>query len=482
MKYINKIVFTLLCLSVLTNGCRNFITVEPPESLITQQNVFDDDITATGVLTGLYSKQAAFSSKVSLYTGLSADEFILRPNGDTRQFPYYTNNLQATASLKSGMEIWYDCYNYIFICNSAIEGLSSSTMVTPLVRQQLLGEAYFMRAFFYHLLVGLYGDVPLVTGTNPEVNRQLSRSLVADVFTLIISDLLKAQDLLSEQFLNGSLKPYAGTAERTRPNKWAATALLARVYLYSGNFAGSEASATQIINKNSTFNLTSLNNVFRKNSAEAIWQIQPTGVGQNTVDGRVFNLKAEPKGISFEKPVQTSSFLLEAFETGDLRAVPGNWLDSIAFNNGASIFWFPNKYKFGAYDINITSPSAMMEYTMVMRLGEQYLIRAEARARLGDINGAKKDLDEIRNRAGLSKIAVTGQSEMLTAIFQERRVELFGEWTHRWFDMRRNGNIDAIMQIITELKGGSWESKDQLYPIPYEDILSNPKLVQNQGY
>jgi len=97
--------------------------------------------------------------------------------------------------------------------------------------------------------------------------------------------------------------------------------------------------------------------------------------------------------------------------------------------------------------------------------------------------GAVADIDEIRQRAGLPLISETnpgiGQAQLLDAIFHERRVELFTEWGHRWFDLKRTGRASSILQ---GLKPG-WKDTDILLPIPESELLLNPNLnPQNPGY
>ncbi|HTF30713.1 MAG TPA: RagB/SusD family nutrient uptake outer membrane protein, partial [Flavitalea sp.] len=139
-------------------------------------------------------------------------------------------------------------------------------------------------------------------------------------------------------------------------------------------------------------------------------------------------------------------------------------------------YYYPYKYKSATLDDPIT------EYATVFRLGEQYLIRAEARAQQGDILGATDDLNTIRARAGLGNTAATIQSDLLAAILHERRVELFTEWGHRWFDLKRTASVDAVMNLVTPQKGGTWSSNWAWYPIPDGELRANKNLVQNVGY
>ncbi|MNS80528.1 SusD family protein [compost metagenome] len=114
-----------------------------------------------------------------------------------------------------------------------------------------------------------------------------------------------------------------------------------------------------------------------------------------------------------------------------------------------------------------------------MRLSEQYLIRAEVRAQQGDLIGAKEDLDAIRNRAGLPQTTAGTKQEILDAILQERRWELFTEYGHRFFDLKRSGKIDAVLSIT---KTG-WNTTDVLFPLPQNELSINPNLLpQNSGY
>ena len=120
-----------------------------------------------------------------------------------------------------------------------------------------------------------------------------------------------------------------------------------------------------------------------------------------------------------------------------------------------------------------------MEYSIVLRLAELYLIRAETFTHLGDLETAKTDLNKIRNTAGLPDTTASTQQEVLEAILQERRVELFTEFGHRFFDLKRFGKLDEVLGAV---KNG-WNSNDSLFPIPESELMLNPNLSpQNPGY
>jgi hypothetical protein len=488
--YINNKLCIIIAIAAVIwdSGCKKFSEIKAPVTSVNEANVYATDATAISILTGLYMKMSTGtyyftgSQGISLYGGLLADEFTLYKGISTTdpKYYYYTNSLYSDASGTQGTLFW-GIYNFIFTCNAAIEGLSNSSSLTPSVKQQLLGEAKFMRAFYYFYLVNLYGDVPLVLSTDWKDNVANARVPKDQVYSTIIQDLKDAKDLLSTDYLDGALQKYSTTTERVRPTEWAASALLARTYLYYGNITGSagnytnaEAEASSVISNTALFDTVSLNNVFLKNSKEAIWQLQPINSQWNTEDARIFTLSTSPIGLNTNHPVYLDSILVKKFDNTDKRKT--NWLKT--YTDASGTYYFPYKYK------SATQNGPLTEYLMVLRLAEQYLIRAEARAQLGNISGAKDDLNIIRARAGLSGTSANDQASLLAVILNERQLELFSEWGHRWFDLKRTGKVDEVMTIVTPLKsnGGTWKSFQQWSPIPFDDIQRDPNLIQTSGY
>lgn len=489
----------VLILTIAFNSCNKLVETEPPSDSVSGANAYASDATAIAVLNGIYISMnqtgigqfVQGNNSLAVLTGLSGDELTLY-NGvsDITYLSFYQNTLRQTLGAPTaGSEYWAPLYNYVFKCNAAIEGLKGAMGLSPGVKKQLLGEAMFLRAFFYFYLVNLFGDLPLVLETDPEVNTLLPRTSKAEVYTQIISDLKDAEEKLSAEYLNGAL--IGITSERVRPTKWAAMALLARVYLYINDNINAEVKATNVISQTTLFGpLPELNNVFLKNSQEAIWQLQPTEIEFNTTEARTLIIPQQGPNIS-NNPVFLSDTLVNSFEKDDLRAVFGNWIDTTIYSLSSSLLdtvVFPNKYKLNMSDANINSNTGtdnMNEYFMVLRLAEQYLIRAEARAQQGKINEAKSDLNVIRTRAGLNPITVSNKSDLLKAILKERQVELFTEWGHRWLDLKRMQMVDDVMKGITPLKanGSPWVSYQQLYPLPLvSDLQKAPSLIQNEGY
>jgi hypothetical protein len=474
MKYYGTaLIFVMTSIFIITGtGCKKLVEADFPIDKITAKAVFSSSGTASAALSNIYyllSYEVAVAGRggPSVMNGLTADELILQDSSDPFLQSLYSNSLSPDGF--DAKAYWNTCYDLIFRINSIIVGVQSSTGISASAKNQLIGQAKFLRAYVYFYLVNEYGGVPLVLSTDYKVNTSLPRSDAAKVYDQIIADLTEAQTLLGDSYLKPDL--ITATTERTTANKAVATALLARVYLYTQQWQKAEEEATKvIINPAYSINIP-LDQVFLMNSEEAIWQVEgDVTVGTNTPDGDFFI-----PAIAGQAPrVYLSNGLMNTFSSGDNRR--RDWIDSSVVGN--EIFYYPFKYKKRAID---PSTSMTTEYDMMLRLGEQYLIRAEARAHSNDINGATADINMIRARAGLSAISPADQASLLIAIEKERRVELFTESGHRWFDLKRTNRADAILAPI---KGNDWQSTDQLFPIPASEFLLDPGLRghQNPGY
>ncbi|NRF37580.1 RagB/SusD family nutrient uptake outer membrane protein [Pedobacter foliorum] len=477
-------------LAIFNSGCKKLVEIDGPITNVSSKDVFSTDATAIGAITNLYAKMASLNDlngtnelpTLSCIAGLSADELTLfRLANNTQMFSLYQNSLTSSKDFT----YWSAIYSELYIVNSALEGISISNSLTPEVKQQLLGEAKFMRAFYYFYLVNLYGDVPLVINTDYTINASIKKSSKSKVYEQIIADLTDAQNLLSDRYLKiDCITPYPiGSEERLRPTKWAAISLLARTYLYTGNWGGAESQASKIIENTAQFHLESLDKVFLKNNAESIWQLQSVNEGVNTFDARTFLLPVSGPGMQ-QNPVYLYEGLVNNFDDEDQRK--NMWINSVVVDG--IIYYYPYKYKVPPKANTNTSFIPITEYSMVMRLAEQFLIRAEARTQNNNLEGAVLDVDKIRERAGLaatkSKFPNITKSELLELISKERQLELFTEWGHRWFDLKRTGKIDEVMAIMTPKKGNTsgWKSYQQYYPISIDELKKNPNLMPTPGY
>jgi starch-binding outer membrane protein, SusD/RagB family len=467
---------TVFLTGLLTTACTKFLQIPPPQTQLVTASVFNNNEAATSALTNIYSQMMTNteSSTMAINLGLLSDELTNYYNSNATYVQYYTNSMAATMNSGYGIP-WNNAYNYIYQANAIIAAVTNNTALSQGVQQQLLGEAKFIRAFWFFYLTNLYGDIPLVTSTDYSINSTIARTPSADVYKQIVADLKDAKTLLNRNYIDAS-DTTVTSSDRTRPNKSAAAALLARAYLYSGDNIDAEAESDSIIS-NILYNMPAdLNSVFLPNSNEAIWQLGiPLPSSINTPDATEFILLAPPGPNA--NCCSISPQLLNSFEPGDARRA--NWVDSFQTTTTPIMtYYYPYKYK--VYDTTV-----VVEEVMVFRLAEQYLIRAEARVKQGNAGGAITDLNTIRSRANLPPYAgATDQPSMLRAILHERQVELFTEWGNRWLDLIRTNSADSVMNIVTPLKNGTWsgDGHQELFPIPQNERGADPNLTQNPGY
>lgn len=453
-------------------ACKKQLLVDPPTRSVNSETVFKEDLTAAAAMTAIYTNIAnGFSfggiTNITPKLGTAADELTLfyNQNGYAN---FYINALMATNG--SDVSTWSSVYPIIYQCNAVLEGVTRSTSLTPSVKKQILAEAKFIRGFLFFYLTNLYGSVPLTLTTDYKVNAELFRASEENVYAQIKTDLKDASANLSENYLNSD--ETTTSSERLRPNKFAAQAFLARVNLYSGDYTNAEIEANSVLSNTSVYDTIPIANTFLKNTKETIWCLQQVVIaGRNTDEARLFNTTVN--GPNSSQPFYLSDSLYLSFESGDKRQT--GWIGTRTMTNG-TIYRYPAKYK------AIGNNQPITEHLIALRVGELYLIRAEARANLNKLTEARNDLNVIRKRAGLPNNTTTDQTMLISDIIKERRHELFVEWGHRWLDLKRKNLLDGVMTIYTPLKGGTWNANSKLFPIPTTDLLTAKNLKQNPGY
>lgn len=463
-KWSNKGIFYSMMALLVMAGCKKFSDVPVPGNRLSSANVFENTTTLKSAIAGMYTMMATSNSDYSqmgltVITGMSADEVLYSSSTPTYD-PFMYNDIPNTDF--SVLNMWSSYYQSIYLANSIIEGVTNSAagVLPDSMKTTTIAESKFMRAFCHFYLVNVWGEVPLVTTTSYAANNTITRSSRQDVYAKIIADLKEAEAGLKETYA-------LSNGERLRVNKYVAMALLARVSLYAGDYAAAAANADTLIKLTSLYSLlpaANLNGLFVKNNTEAIWQVSPGHTPGYSPEGQQYI----PITTAIPAYWVDSTRLLKAFETGDKRYT--NWVGKQVIASGT--YYYPFKYKLRA-----TNTTATAEYVTFLRLAEQYLIRAEANARLNNLTDAIADINAIRTRAGLGNTTAVTQAEVLLAIEQERRVELCFEYGHRWLDLKRTNRADAVLKTKT-----GWNATDTLYPVPNSERLNNINLSQNTGY
>ncbi len=449
----------LTLLAFVFIACDGFVDVDLPNSQLAASEVFEEKSTANAAMTQVYAKMRDGGLFTGYATGLSnllgnyTDELAFYGTAQEGTVNFYNNVvLPSNSSVKS---IWNSSYNQIYGANAVLEGVTASQKLPDSDRRQLMGEALFTRALIHFYLTGIYGNIPYVSTTEYQTNRSLAKESSGRIYLHCIDDLKRASGLLSESYI---------APDRTRPNRSAARALLARVYLYTQQWAESSNEASAVLNNTGLYTYeNNLSKTFLKGSQATIWQFSANTAIGNTLEAQTFIFSSGPPAITALSP-----FFLSSFQNGDLRRTL--WITSVT--NGITSWHYPSKYK-------NKGTGTSTEFSIILRLSEIYLVRAEARAHAGDLIGSKEDINKIRHSAGLADTPAVSQNEILNALLQERRHELFTELGHRFFDLKRFGSLDTELFPVKP----QWQTFKSELPLPETELILNSNLnPQNTGY
>jgi hypothetical protein len=438
MKYLG-----VLALAVTMAACDDPLVTDPTASI--------DETTALsnarGIelgLNGAYRSltvASLYGTNETAYPDLYADNLDFTGTFQTDREVALRN---ITTGNTSVLGMWAAYYDGINRANNLLEAIPSASGLEAAAAAVARGEALFIRALHYSMANRYFGGVPLVLTPTRGVDEGslVSRATTAEVWAQVITDLEEARTLLPTGRING------------RATQGAAEALLARAYLEAGQYAQARDRAAAVIaNTSYRLNTNYRDNFTVENSPESIFELQFSANHQNSQAFWFF-----PQALGGRLGYAPSASLFNAYEATDARRAA-----SIALQGTQR---YGNKYfRIALGDDNV----------IVLRLAEMYLIRAEANARLNAAPAVvRADLDVLRARAGLLPLAITvdTQTELLDAVLQERRVEYAMEG-HRFFDLRRMGRAEAVLQIAPERL---------LWPIPQAERDVNENLDQNPGY
>lgn len=452
---------TLLILSLLINSCDRFTEVGLPKNQITRDVVFKDDQLAKSAMAGVYRSLdeqgfiSGASSGAQVVMAAYVDELQAYGSATTDAAIFYQlSHMATTDKIKN---LWTITYTQIYNINAVIEGVENSDSLSSEVKNRLKGEGLFLRALLHLYLTQTFGAVPYVTSTNYQVNQNIGKISTSQVYGQCKTDLETAISLLPATLAIGN---------RVYPTKMAAYSVLARIAYYENNWDSALQYCNNVIADVQYKMEADLNKVFLKDSSGSIWHLLPFGATYNAYQGNVFILNtAPPTNVALRQD------FVDEFENGDQRKTKWIGKKTDAQNKD---YYYPYKYK--QY---YTSPTSL-EYSVILRVEELYLIRAEAYIKKGQYDLGIADVNKIRIRAGLASLPITSdQSILINALIRERRSELFTEFGHRFYDLKHYDLADVRMLS----KKGEWKPHFKLLPLPASELLLNPSLnPQNDGY
>ncbi len=485
MKYFKQIT-TVFAILFLGQSCADYVDYDPIENFqITADVYFQSAGDYEAAVVGTYDPLQWMYLNILIGDIASDNSFSGGESASDVIGLQQIDNMTHNPSNDNLTSIWKWCYEGVNRANYLEQNKDKIAFDS---KEALYGEVYFLRAYYYFELVKLFGDVPLFTKNRLTAgdSGSLQRAPESEVYEQIETDLQNAINVLP-----------TSQSQKGRATKYAAQALLGKVYLYQDKFTEAATVLENVIGK---FTLVSnYGNQFLKageNGSESVFEVQHSNtsnwydwgyVPQGTEGNfgvqhngpRAFDGPTYASGWSFNVP---SANLYNSFEAGDTRR-DASILDIVAFANatGASYAegykhtgYFNNKYIPRAGESGAQIELNYLTNYRAIRYADVLLMAAEANIRSTSPNTAKAQayFNEVRLRAfeqDASRIVTVSKE----AIWAERNLELSMEG-HRFFDLVRTGEAASKIE-------GFVSPKHNLFPIPQQEIDISG-LTQNPGY
>ena len=423
---------------------------QKPTNNVSDSEVGSSASAAATLLNGAYHRLAAnnyygggyFTTTVALASDntewVGSYQFL----GNFDQHNYQADN-------SANLSAWYAIYSAINAANQTIKLTSDVSGISEAEKNRIIAEATIIRSLGLFDLARTWGNIPVIkeATTSPTQFNGVKQSDAKTVYQMVINDILSVRN-------NLALPKNRSNAYISQP---VADAFLARVYLYLEDWANAEKYASQVISQTDFYELVPISDwLANKQTKESIFELAYSSSFSN----EYYYYWQRAGGGRQEIGLSPELFdLITSPKTGGDRAILVSD-DSTPTERllTAKLYW---------RDANDDDPA------YVFRLAEQYLIRSEARAKLGNVNGAIDDLNTIRQRSHVAEYdGSVAQTDVISAIDQERRIELAFE-PHRWFDLVRTNRAVEVLGI---------DSHYTLFPIPNTDVLVDKDLEQNKGY
>jgi hypothetical protein len=487
-----KIAAIGLCIimSVSLLSCEDYLE-KAPKGELTSGNFFKDELQATQAVNAIYSHLRNFNVHVFSYIGITdiasddADKGSVPGDAgflqDINDFTFDANNTAVNG-------IWSGYFQGIFRANQVIANVPEIDMDEEL-KTRLIGEARFLRAYFYFFLVRTYGDLPLIkVPLNPDQYKQprVSKELI---YEFIEEDLNFAAANLPE-------KSEYPAFELGRATAGGSKAFLSKVHLFQNEYQEAFDIAKEVISSGEYALFPNYEGIFRRegeHSSESIFEVSTVALeagGGGSQFNEVQGIRGNPNnGWGFNGP---SDDLMAAYEENDPRLAATIINAGDTLPSGEVVVPDPNMGENARFSRKALLPERPPSgfgnsgaNIRLFRYADLLLIAAEAANEIGNPTQALLYLNMVRERARqgdtsiLPDVTLTDQGVLRTAIYQERRVELAME-QHRYFDLVRQGRAAKVFADL----GINWTSgKHEVYPVPQSEIdISGGTISQNPGY
>ena len=483
-----------LLLLAMTWSCSSDFLDRKPKGQLTYDTFFETSDHALWATNAIYQQYRSWEMCAFPWIGITDIISDDADKGSTPTDALYVLELDeftfnSTNSAFAGA--WQGHYHAIFRANLAIDNIPGIAMDTTL-RNRLIGEAKFLRAYAYFRLVQWFGDVPLITRPlNADEYYNQARTPAAEVYDFIEKDLVDAINVLPE-------KSEYPSADLGRVTKGAARGMLAKLYMVKHEFQKAADQCESIITSAEYSLLPRYGDNFLpagEHGAESIFEISAVAEQASVVGpgATPFNMIQGVRGVpnlgwGFNRP---SDDLVAAYEAGDPRRQATIIYVGEVLPDGSTIVQDNPEVLNERYNQKAWVPAhAGLQDNgpgniRILRYADILLLAAEAQNELNNPMKALDYLNMVRARARgsnnfiLPNVTTMDQSELREKIYHERRIELAME-QNRWFDLARWGRIASVMSLV---QPNFVAPKNTLLPIPQAEIdLTAHTLGQNDGY
>lgn len=477
-----NLIYLIAPLLFILNGCNNLLDSVQPIGQSTENEQFATAEGAEQILLGCYDNQSLYELDINIIDCYG--DLGMGLSTAANDWHSALQGLIQPSSIQN--QIWQRYYFQIAKCNDFIRNVNKyTTPFNPESRkQEALAEARAIRAFAYFMLVQCYGDVPLMTEENFS-ELYPPRSPVSSIYAQIISDLEFAGEKLSENYPVGIL---SGTdvPESGRVIRYATVAMLAKVLMTApegiNNYTRASELLDKVINESGYKLLSNWSNVFnpeyRSNNPENVWPIMFTnefqGGGSKLAHYSTFD----------QTWMRPKSWFYEFYDESDDRR--DNTIERIIRRiivDGK--FAFDTVQLLNKYTQGLSGDERDNHPYYVMRYPEVLLLKAEVSARLnfeGNKTTAIEYLNKVRDRANAVPAIESDfpdQSSFYTALMDEYHKEFYFEF-NTWLTFKRFG-----MERTFQRQGIPYTESNFykfLLPLPTQELIRNPSLLQNPGY
>lgn len=492
MKKIRYIIIITVAL-IMANCSKDFLDKAPLDTINTENYPSNEEELITLVNGAYQPLQWPKLYNLRMWTSdIMAGNSIVGAGGGSDGIETQDMANFVTSTDNAGvLDLWRGPWPGILISNIVLD-VTPNLDIDASIKNRSMGEAYFLRAHYYFILLRYFGDVPLIiepqSSDDDLYPERASKELV---YEQIISDLENAAELLPP-------KSSYSTSDIGRANKGAALGILAKVYLTLENWDKVVELTSQIesLGYNLNENYADNFNPFTENSIESIFEIQYESNGgfsfwSNENQASWLSTFMGPRGSDFVAGGwgwnQPTPEFINSYEQGDLRkditvlyeGCPD--FDEKKYDAAYSLTGYNVRKFLVPLDVSSSYDNSPLNFP-VLRFADILLMKAEALNEQGNSVLAEIPLNRVRKRAGLENIASgLDQTSLREAILKERRIELAFEG-QRWFDLIRVKNGQYGLDFLHSIGRTNATEKHLLFPIPQIEIDRNPKLSQNFGY